>query len=101
MIVQCLPGTCTETQYGLKLASRAAVPDAVIQHAMLLAKRMRKQELLRVPQTDESMHESKLMDSLHDLLVKKLLQKDNKTSNRHQAEDLWGDIVQHAGQCIK
>lgn len=98
---RCLPGTCTESQYGLKLASKAAVPDSVIQHAVLLASRMRKQEKLCLPRNEHVAHQSKMLEKLHELLIKTVQQSDSRGQTGSSTEALWQDIVQCAKQSFK
>lgn len=99
--MQCLPGTCTESQYGLKLASKAAVPSSVIQHAVLLANRMRKQEALCMPHNEASARQSMLLEKLHELLIKRVQNKNGTGENGCCTEALWQEVVQCAKQGVK
>ena len=96
--LQCLPGSCTESQYGLKLASKASVPDSVIQHAVMLANRMRKEEKLRLPRNKNAAQQAMLLEKLHALLIK-TIQDTGSTGERGRSTiATWQDIVQCAKQ---
>lgn len=96
--LQCLPGTCTESQYGLKLASKAAVPDSVIQHAIMLANRMRKEEKLRLPRNKHAAQQTKLLEKLHALLIKTVQDSGGTSDSGGSTAAMWQEIVQCAKQ---
>jgi DNA mismatch repair protein MutS len=92
---QCVPGPCTDTQYGLKMASKAEVPKPVVQHAMLLANKMRQQENLKFPTDSKVTHQAAVMQLLHTLLIEEVRDPD-AANQRKDTGKLLEALVQHA-----
>lgn len=95
---QCVPGPCTDTQYGLKMASKAAIPTPVVQHAILLASKMHQQGTLSFQAEAKVAHQGEVMNLLHTMLLKAILKQDIDVTNSSSEEALLEGIAKSACQ---
>lgn len=73
------------------------MPNEVIEHAVLLANRMRRQEKLCMPHNKQAERQSQLLEKLHQLLIETVQQPPDSTGQTGaDTKALWQEIVQCA-----